>query len=122
MKRVLMSITPEYFEKIANHVKCYEYRKRKCHFHIEAIVFYVRKPIGKIMGEVSVEEPIEGMPEEVWKLTGEKAGVSREELLAYCGRADWVYAYPIREVTIYDTPYMLEDFGRKWPPQSFYYL
>lgn len=122
MKKIMMSVSPVYFEQIVNGEKRYEYRKKRCRDTISAIVLYVGRPVSKVLGEIEVDEPIEGTPDEIWSATGDFSGVSKEMLLLYCNDKKTVYAYPIKRVNMYDKPRRLQEYGKKYPPQSFYYL
>lgn len=122
MGRVMMSVSPVYYHMIINGEKRYEYRKKRCKNQITSIVLYITRPVSKIMGEIKVGAPIVGNPEKVWHMTEKGAGISRENLFTYCGKSGTIYAYPIKEVEIYEEPRQLQDYGKKYPPQLFYYL
>ena len=47
--RVLLSIKPEFAEKILNGAKRYEFRKQAFAQPVEAVVLYATKPVGKIV-------------------------------------------------------------------------
>lgn len=121
MNRVLMSISQVYFKQIADGVKHYEYRKKKCKKHIDRIIFYVGKPVCRVCGEAVVREALAGESGIIWKMTRDGVGVSREEIFTYCGEGKILYAYPILAFEQYKQICTLKMFGKKYPPQSFYY-
>ena len=67
--KVLLSINPEYVEKIFSGEKKYEFRrnifKRK---NIKSIIIYSTSPVKKVVGEFYIEEIIEDLPEKLWEL------------------------------------------------------
>ena len=54
MSTILLSIKPEFSEKIFNETKKYEFRKRVARKKVEKIVVYATSPVKKIVGEVEV--------------------------------------------------------------------
>lgn len=58
--KVLLSIKPEYAQKIFAGEKKYEYRKRIFKRNdVDMIVVYVTKPVGKVVGEFEIAEILE---------------------------------------------------------------
>ena len=55
MSTILMSIKPEYVNKIFDGTKRYEYRKKLCKQRIDKIIVYSSSPIKKIVGELIIE-------------------------------------------------------------------
>ena len=75
--KVLLSIKPEYAEKILNGEKKFEFRrvlpKNK---EVDKVVIYATMPIGKIIGEFEIADFISESPIQLWQLTEEFAGIS----------------------------------------------
>jgi predicted transcriptional regulator len=122
--RVLLSIKPEYAEKIFNGTKRFEYRKiapRDVNFH--TVVLYVTMPVGKIVGEFEVASVLRESPVVLWRQTKAASGISRRLFDAYFkGRAEAV-AIAVQKPKRYPKPLMLQDvLGSDTPPQSFQYL
>lgn len=123
MCRVLMSINPEYVDKILNGKKKYEYRKIKARKNnINKIVIYATSPIMKIVGEVEVKSIIEDTPSSLWKKTRDLSGVKKDFYDAYYKNKSVAVAYELGQVTKYDVPLVLSDFGIDFIPQSYTYL
>ena len=56
MSIILMSIKPEYVNKIFSGEKKYEYRKRLCKEKIDTIIVYSSSPIQKVVGELKIKQ------------------------------------------------------------------
>ena len=65
---------------------------------------------------------VEDSPEQLWLLTREGAGISKEFYDEYfCGR-EVAFAYKLGSVHIFETPKELSEFGVKVAPQSYIYI
>ncbi len=123
MCRILMSINPEYVDKILNGKKKYEYRKIKAKKqNINRIVIYATAPIMQVVGEVEVKNIIEDTPNSLWKKTKEKSGVKKDFYDSYYKNKNKAIAYELGDVIIYNTPITLSDLGINYIPQSYIYL
>lgn len=121
--KVLLSIKPEYADKIFNNEKKYEYRKTIFKKEVDSVVVYVTKPIGKIMGEFSIEEIICDDPRMIWKNTQEFSGISEDKFDAYFRNKSKGYALKIGKVKRFSRPIdPRELWGTFTPPQSFCYV
>lgn len=70
--RVLLSIKPEYAEKVLNGTKRFEYRKAvPRNESVRTVVIYARMPVGKVIGEFEVGGVLCEKPEDLWKRTKE---------------------------------------------------
>lgn len=76
--KALLSIKPEFVNEILAGNKKYEYRKKIFKQDIDAIVIYASMPMGKIIGEFTIDGIINDNPMTVWKETKEYAGISFE--------------------------------------------
>ena len=56
MKKVLLSIKPEFADKIFNGTKKYEFRRSIFKENIKIIVVYVSYPVQEIVGEFEIEK------------------------------------------------------------------
>lgn len=122
MCRILLSINPEYVEKIFSGEKEFEFRKNRCKSGASKMVIYCTSPVMKVLGEADIVEVIEGAPSVVWKKTRAKAGVSKEFYDSYYfGRSKSV-AYRLANIKKYKKPRTLSSFGISTAPQSFVYL
>ena len=122
--RVLLSIKPEYAEKIFDGTKRFEYRK--CAPRNEAVntvVVYVTMPVGKVVGEFEVADILREPPTKLWRRTRSASGISRAFFNEYFdGRAEAV-AFAVANPRRYEQPLALKEVsGSTTPPQSFQYL
>jgi predicted transcriptional regulator len=122
MRRILLSIKPEYVESILAGHKRYEFRKAKCRAKVDRIVIYATAPWMRVVGEADVNGVIEDDPEEVWIQTAEFSGISKDFFDQYYEHAGKAIAYQLREVRQYSCPRSLQEFGVATAPQSFVYL
>lgn len=123
--RVLMSIKPEFVEKIFSGEKKFEYRKAIfMNPEVDTIVIYSTKPCGKVVGEFSINKILCNSPETIWKDTREFSGISKEFFDEYFKNKEKAYAIEIAEVVQYEYPVSLQEFDKKIKaaPQSFQYL
>ena len=122
--KVLLSIKPEFVEKIASGHKCFEYRrvlyKRT---DIKRIVVYASSPVCRIVGEIEVGNLLTDTPEGLWERTKDKAGISEVFFLEYFAERPHAHAIEIKAFHPYRTPKQLADkYPNATPPQSSCYL
>lgn len=122
--RLLLSIKPEYAEKILNGSKRFEYRKAAPRNEaIRTIVIYATMPVGMVVGEFEVAGVLRERPEVLWRRTREASGITRRFFDDYFDGRDEAVAIAVREPKRYEKPLRLADVsGSKTPPQSFQYL
>ncbi len=122
MSRMLLSIKPEYVNKIITGKKKYEFRKFHCRDGIDTIVIYATAPMKKVIGEVALLNIIEGDVEYVWHETRGFGGILKKDYKAYYKKREVAIAYHLGEVTLYNEPMGLKDLGFDYVPQSFAYI
>lgn len=122
MCAILLSINPQYVERIMCGEKKYEFRKSVCKRNVDKIVIYSTSPVMKVVGEAEVEEVLVDEPTKIWNVTEEYSGVEREFFDEYYEGREQAVAYKLKGVVEYDKPKMLNEYGIKSAPQSFCYL
>lgn len=122
MVSILLSIKPEFAEKILIGEKRYEFRRKLCRKDIDKIYIYETSPVKKVVGEVSVIEKMQGDKDAVWSQAKAFAGVSREDYERYFDGMETATAYYLGDVMWYETAKDIKDFGISKPPQSFVYI
>lgn len=122
MESILLSINPEYVERIFSGSKKYEFRKRLANRTIDKILMYSTAPVMKVVGEVEIVETISASPTALWERTKKLAGISRDKYRKYFKGCKVAYAYQLGQVIRYDPPKELNEFNISLPPQSFIYL
>ena len=122
--RVLLSIKPEYAEKILAGEKRYEFRKAIPRLPgLKTVVIYATMPVGKVVGEFDVETIHSEGPALLWERTREHAGISKAFFHEYFRDRHTAHAIKVRQARRYARPKSLDkvvDSGIA--PQSFCYL
>lgn len=121
---VLLSIKPEFVDKIFTGEKQFEYRKviflRK---DVEKVIIYSTLPEGKIVGEFSVEKIITDTPKMIWSQTKSKSGIDKKFFDEYFSGRSRAHAIKIGNVRKYIAPIKLDEIkGKVSAPQSFQYI
>lgn len=122
MSKILISINPEYVERIFDNTKKYEYRRMLAQKGVETLIIYSTWPVMKIVGEVEVNGTIELAPSTLWEKTKKEAGISRKKYREYFKGRKKACAYVLGTVTKYEKSKTLKDIGIEKAPQSFLYL
>lgn len=121
--KVLLSIKPEYVERIFDGSKKFEYRraifKNK---DIRTVIVYATLPVGKIVGEFDIDEILENNPSAIWAKTKDYSGVQESFYDEYFNGREKAFAIKISSTKKYINeicPYtQLNNFTA---PQSFMY-
>lgn len=124
MMQILISIKPNYADKILNGKKHFEYRKtifKKT--DIKKVLIYATAPVGKIIGEFEIDQIISNSPNQVWEETKHYSGISEDFFNEYFKGRSVAHAIKIANVKAYKTPISLNELkeGLK-APQSFVYI
>lgn len=122
MTRMLLSINPEHVENILLGTKKFEFRKVRCKSDIKMIIFYSTSPVMRVVAEAEVLGIIEDVPDTVWNLTSEYAGISRGFFDRYFEGKEKAVAYHLGKVKKYSRSRSLSDYGINFAPQSFVYI
>ena len=80
MKAILLSIKPEYVEKILDGTKKYEYRKRLAKAESSTILIYSTSPVMKVVAKAEITGTICAAPSTLWEKTKGNAGISSGQL------------------------------------------
>ena len=122
MKALLLSIKPEYVEKILQGEKKFEYRKRLAKEDVSYMYVYSTAPSMKVVASVHIEGHLSDSPTALWEKTKAAAGISRAKFRDYFRGCKTAYAYNLGKVEVFDSPKNLSDFGVAVAPQSFVYI
>ena len=104
MESILLSINPEYAERILVGSKKYEFRKKLANKPVNKILIYSTTPIMKVVGEVEVVKTISSSPSALWEHTKKFAGISRDKFRKYFKGCKVAYAYELGKVIQYNPP------------------
>lgn len=133
MKAVMISIRPEWCEKIAQGRKTMEIRKTSPKLQPPFRCYIYRTENGRVMGEFVCDYILDIRPPYGGKTEG--TCLEAKELYTYAGERSLLYGWHISDLVIYDTPKELSEFRRvektkTWaypqrltrPPQSWCYV
>lgn len=123
MKKILLSIKPEYVQEILEGRKKYEYRRvvfkdRSVH----RLLIYSSSPIRKIVAECEIVNVFKDNPASLWDRTKAYSGISKVFFDNYFSGCQMAYAIELGHIEILACPRRLMDYGIKRAPQSFMYL
>lgn len=123
MRKILLSINPQFVKEIINGTKKYEYRKNiPIDESISSALIYATAPEQKVVGEFSYNHILKYSPQELWNRTGKDAGISKTFFDKYFEKSIIAYAFEIKDVIIYDQAKDLKDIGVIRAPQSWRYV
>lgn len=122
MSTILISIKPEYVEKIFDGNKKHEYRRRLANKAVDKMIIYCTAPIKAVVGEVVVVGTISDTPEKLREQTKDFAGISKEKYFKYFSGKEKANCYVLGDCVKYDQPKKLEDFGINVAPQTWLYV
>jgi len=121
--KVLLSIKPEFVEKIFDGTKKYEFRKSLFRrTDISYVIIYASAPIKRIVGEFEIDSILTDDVDIIWEKTKKLSGITREFYSSYFHDKVKANAIRIGRVIKYEQPKNLSDFDIEYAPQSFRYL
>ena len=119
MSEIVLSINPEYVERIIAGTKKYEFRTRVAKDDVDRIAIYCTYPIMKVVAEVEVKGILALPPKDLWDKTKQYAGISKIKFFRYFKGRKVAYAYELGKIRVYQKPKNLIEFGCSRAPQSF---
>ena len=121
--KIVLSIKPEFAEKIFNGTKKFEFRKSIFkQTNIKSVLVYASSPVQMVIGEFEIEQIIKSDLETLWSLTKQDAGISKEFFLEYFSDKMDGYAIQVKAAKRFKKPRNLKEHYNLVPPQSFAYL
>ncbi len=122
MMKVLFSINPKHVESILSGKKQVEYRKTICRRPVDTVLIYSTAPVQRVVAQAKLKKVLVDTPDNIWELTKEKSGVSREFFMDYFAGKKSAVAYELEDIEKFPEPKLLRDFGLSYVPQSFAYI
>lgn len=119
---VLLSIRPDFAERIFNGTKRFEFRRRIPKHNVTRIVVYVTSPVCRVVGEFAVDAVLHDDLEYLWQQTRNRAGITEELFYKYFSDKNTGYAFQIGETLKYEYQHCIREGYGLQPPQSFIYL
>lgn len=121
--RVLLSIKPEYADKIFDGTKKYEFRRSVFkNQDVKTVVVYASSPIQQVIGEFEIEKILNYDLHKLWEKTKEFSGISERFFFEYFVNKEKGFAIKIKCTKRYDKALSLKEDFNVTPPQSFMYL
>lgn len=121
---VLLSIKPEFAEKIFDGLKKFEFRRVIFKSTtVSRIVVYASSPVQRVIGEFEIERILSLRTAKLWHRTKRHSGIQKSFFDQYFRGRDKGFAIKIKCPRRYSTPILLECLCKtSRPPQSFMYL
>ncbi len=120
--KVVLSIKPEFANKIFDGTKKFEFRKAIFkNENIKSVLVYSSSPVQKVIGEFQIGEIIKHDLETLWHLTKEFSGITEQYFYEYFADREAGFAIQIKNTTKFKTPKCLREDYNLTPPQSFAY-
>lgn len=119
----LISVHPEFAERILTGEKRVELRRSRLHSAISHLVIYATSPRSAVVGWVRVSEVETGSPTKVWNTHKNHAGISRARFRKYFQGRTSAVAIHVSDPQPLESPMRLKEINDDLsPPQSWRYL
>ena len=121
--KVMLSIKPEFADKIFNGSKKFEFRRSIFkNQNIKKVIVYASSPVQKVIGEFEIDQIINLELNALWEKTSRHSGISEDYFYQYFGDKEQGYAIKIKKVKKYKQPMCIKADFKLTPPQSFAYV
>jgi predicted transcriptional regulator len=121
--KVLLSIKPEFVEKIFAGTKKYEFRKTLFKRNdVKHIVVYASAPVKRVVGEFEIKDILSDDVECIWEQTKDYSGITKEFYNSYFQNKKTANAIQIGHLKKYEKTRPLSDYNIQQAPQSFCYI
>lgn len=120
---ILISIHPEYVDKILSGEKRFEFRKKVPATGLKRMVIYSTSPVMKVVAVAEVEATISESPDRVWRKTRQASGITKEFFQEYFGTREIAHALVIGRVKRLKNPISLKSLCSSLvAPQSYRFI
>lgn len=121
--KVLLSIKPEYANKIFSGDKKFEFRRRVFkNLEVHTVVVYSTMPVGRIIGEFSIKHIHQDSSESIWDKTKRFSGIDEIFFNEYYDGRNLAFAIEVDNLMLYkESINPKEKYENFTPPQSFIY-
>lgn len=119
---VLISIKPEFVEKIISHEKRYEFRRRIFKKEVKNVIIYSTAPSKKIVGYFELEGIIKDSPKNLWNFCSDFAGINEKDFFNYFEGLSKGFALKIGHLELFENFVDVDSLEGFSAPQSFKYL
>jgi predicted transcriptional regulator len=120
---ILMSIKPEFAQKILTGEKTVEFR-RKFNKDLQFAIVYIYEsaPTKMVVGYFVVGGIYRNPPDKAYHSFGGRGCISEERFMQYCNGLDYMYTITILNYKKFDNPIPLSGFGLLRPPQNYQFV
>lgn len=121
--KVVLSIKPEFANKIFDGSKKFEFRKSIFkNKEVKSIIVYASSPVQKVIGEFEIGKIYHKDIETLWKITKDASGISKEYFDQYFLDREKGFAIQVKKKKKYKKEKCLRKDFNLHPPQSFAYI
>lgn len=121
--KVLLSIKPEFVEKIFAGTKKYEFRKSLFRrSDVKYVVIYASAPIKRVVGEFEIDDILSDDVNTLWERTKKHSGITKAFYNSYFQKKKTANAILIGHLIKYEVTKSLSDYNIHQAPQSFCYV
>jgi predicted transcriptional regulator len=120
--KVLLSIKPEFADRIFDGTKRYEYRRMIFKQPVDRVVVYASAPVSKVIGEFEMGGLLYHDLPTLWYKTSRYSGISEQYFYLYFSNKRRGYAIQIGQTRRYRRPLMIQETYGINPPQSYAYI
>ncbi|MCC9062649.1 Predicted transcriptional regulator, contains an HTH and PUA-like domains [Flavobacterium aquidurense] len=120
--KVVLSIKPQYANKIFDGTKKFEFRKAIFkNQNVTSVLVYASSPVQKVIGEFEIEKIFNLDLKELWDKTKEYSGITEDYFYEYFENRQQGFAIQIKNKNKFEEPKCLKADYNLTPPQSFAY-
>lgn len=120
---MLISIKPEFLDRIRDGTKRFEFRKKRHIKEIRFMVFYATSPVKKIAGYTKIKRILVGHKDCIWQNTQQYAGILKSCYSDYFKTKDLAVAYELDKSVFFTKQYSFDDLNLDIvAPQSYVYI
>nr|WP_298657464.1 hypothetical protein [uncultured Flavobacterium sp.] len=121
--KVVLSIKPQFANKIFDGSKKFEFRKAIFkNKNVTSVLVYASSPVQKVIGEFEIGEIFNFDLETLWDKTKEHSGITEDYFYEYFADRKRGFAIQIKNNMRYTVPKNLKEDFNLTPPQSFAYI
>ncbi|MBF4471730.1 hypothetical protein [Flavobacterium sp. HJJ] len=120
--KVVLSIKPQFANKIFDGTKKFEFRKAIFkNQNVTSVLVYASSPVQKVIGEFQIDQIFNDDLGTLWERTKEFSGISEDYFYQYFANREQGFAIQIKNQIRFKTPKCLKEDYNLTPPQSFAY-
>ncbi|MFV8465879.1 hypothetical protein [Flavobacterium sp. LB1P62] len=120
--KVVMSIKPQFANKIFDGTKKFEFRKAIFkNQNVTSVLVYASSPVQKVIGEFEIGEIFNFDLKTLWDKTKEHSGITEDYFYEYFADRKHGFAIQIKNKKRFTIPKSLKEDYNLTPPQSFAY-